>query len=104
MTGYLLFDEAGHRLDEIIDYTREECGEDQAIRYFDGFLACFDAIAERRVRWRTIPASFGAEGYFCRYQRHFVYWRILPDGTVGIVTILHERMQQMDLLREAFES
>lgn len=29
-----------------------------------------------------------------------VYWRRLSNGDVGIVTILHERMHQMDRFRE----
>jgi toxin ParE1/3/4 len=51
---------------------------------------------------RPVPAEFGVDGYFFRYERHFVYWRRLSDGDVGIVTILHERMHQIDRLREDF--
>ena len=29
-----------------------------------------------------------------------IYWRQFADGTVGIVTILHEQMHQMDRFRE----
>jgi toxin ParE1/3/4 len=40
------------------------------------------------------------DGYYCRYEHHYIYWRQFADGTVGIVTILHERMHQMDRFRE----
>lgn len=50
--------------------------------------------------WRAIPAEFGVDGYYCRFEHHYIYWRILPDGAVGIVTILHERMHQMDRFRD----
>ena len=36
----------------------------------------------------------------CRYEHHFIYWRVLTDGAVGIVTILHERMHQIDRLKD----
>ena len=49
-----------------------------------------------------VPAEFGVEGYVCRYERHVIYWRRLSNGDVGIVTILHERMHQVDRFREDF--
>lgn len=102
MTDYLLFDEARFRLDEILDYTHGQWGDAQAVCYLDGMLARFQAIADREVPWRRIPAEFGTDGYVCRHGHHFIYWKVMDDGAVGIVTILHERMQQMDLLRDAF--
>ena len=42
------------------------------------------------------------DGYVCRYERHLIYWKIRADGDVGIVTILHERMHQMDRFRDDF--
>jgi toxin ParE1/3/4 len=40
------------------------------------------------------------EGFYFRHAHHFVYWRRLPNGDVGIVTILHERMHQMNRLQD----
>ena len=51
---------------------------------------------------KPIPAEFGVEGYFFRYERHFVYWSHLSNGDIGIVTILHERMHQIDRFRDDF--
>jgi hypothetical protein len=42
------------------------------------------------------------QGFFFRYERHFVYWRRLSNGDIGIVTILHERMHQIERLRDDF--
>jgi toxin ParE1/3/4 len=42
------------------------------------------------------------EGFVFRYERHFVYWRKLSNDDIGIVTILHERMHQMDRFHEDF--
>lgn len=104
MSVYRILDAAGHRLDEIYLYTRENWGEAQADRYMHGLFERFEAIAARELPWKAIPAEFGINGYVCRYEKHFIYWKLLADGAVGIVTILHERMHQIERFREAFES
>lgn len=93
---------ASHRLDEIYLFTRERWGKAQADRYISGMFEAFDRIATHEVKSRPIPAEFGVEGYFFRYEKHFVYWRQLSNGDIGIVTILHERMHQIDRFREDF--
>lgn len=83
-------------MDEIFVYTRDTWGDDQAARYIRGLFAKFEDVAARRALWRQIPAEFGVDGFFCRYEKHFIYWRVLDDGSVGIATVLHERMHQLD--------
>lgn len=102
MNGYRLFSRAELRLEEIVDYTRSRWGDAQAEAYLDGMLARIEALAERTIPWRTIPAELGVAGYYARYESHLLYWRVLEDGAIGVVTILHERMQQVAPLREAF--
>lgn len=93
-------DAAGRRLDEIFVYTRDTWGDEQAIAYLRGLFARFEDIAAKRVVWREIPAEFGIDGYFCRYEKHVIYWRVLTGGDVGIATVLHERMHQFDRFRD----
>ena len=93
---------ASYRLDEIYRYTRDRWGVQQADHYITDLFAAFDRIESHGVASRPIPAAFGVQGYFFRYERHFVYWRRLTDGDIGIVTILHERMHQIDRFREDF--
>jgi len=93
---------ASHRLDEIYRYTRDQWGGEQAERYITGLFAAFAKIDTHEVLSRPIPAEFGIDGYFFRYERHFVYWRKLSNGDIGIVTILHERMHQIDRFRDDF--
>ncbi len=87
-------------MDEIFTYTRATWGDDPAARYIHGLFAKFEDIAARRTPWRQVPAEFGIDGFFCRYEKHFIYWRVLKDGSVGIVTVLHERMHQLDRFRD----
>jgi toxin ParE1/3/4 len=102
MVAILLQEAASHRLDEIYRYTRDRWGAEQAESYITGLFKTFDQINSHNIMSRPIPADFGVQGYFVRYQRHFVYWRRLSNGDIGIVTILHERMHQMDRFREDF--
>lgn len=93
---------ASHRLDEIHRYTRERWGDGQADHYITGLFEAFDRIEAHPTMSRPVPAAFGVDGYVLRYERHFVYWRRLPNGDIGIVTILHEQMHQIDRFRDDF--
>ena len=93
---------ASHRLDDIYRYTRDRWGTEQADGYIAGMIAAFEKIESRGVTSRPIPAEFGVEGFFFRHEHHFVYWRRLSNGDIGIVTILHERMHQIERFREDF--
>jgi plasmid stabilization system protein ParE len=102
MTQVRVQEAASHRLDEIYRYTRDHWGEQQAERYVTGLFEAFEGIESRKTSSRPIPAEFGVEGFFFRHERHFVYWRRLSDGDIGIVTILHQQMHQMDRFKEDF--
>ncbi len=102
MAAVRIQEAASHRLDEIYRYTLDRWGADQADRYITGLFEAFDRIETRGVMSRPVPAEFCVDGYFFRYERHFVYWRRLSNGDIGIVTILHERMHQIDRFREDF--
>lgn len=93
---------AACRLDEIYRYTQSRWGAQQADRYITGLFEAFNGIETRRTLSHPVPAEFGVDGYFFRYERHVVYWRRLSNNDIGIVTILHERMHQIDRFRENF--
>lgn len=93
---------ASYRLDEIYRYTRDQWGPQQADLYITGLFDEFAKIESRGVASRPVPAEFRVDGFFFRYKKHVVYWRRLSNGDIGIVTILHERMHQIDRFREDF--
>ena len=93
---------ASHRIDEIYRYTRENWGEEQADHYITGMFDAFNKIENRGVASKPVPAEFGVDGYFFRYEHHFVYWRRLANRDIGVVTVLHERMHQMERFRDDF--
>jgi len=100
MAAVRIQEAASHRIDDIYRYSRDRWGTEQADRYITGLFEAFGKIETHGVASRPVPAEFGVAGYFCRYERHFVYWRRLGNSDIGIVTILHERMHQIDRFRE----
>ena len=102
MAGVRVLRTASHRIDEIYRHTRERWGEAQADRYIQGLFDSFAVAAGFGSSSRPIPAELGVVGYVYRYERHFVYWRELSDGDIGIVTVLHERMHQIERLKNEF--
>jgi toxin ParE1/3/4 len=91
---------ASLRLDDIYRYTRDRWGVEQADSYITELFAAFDKIELHGVASRPIPTEFAIDGFYFRHEHHFVYWRRLSNGDIGIVTILHERMHQMDRFRD----
>lgn len=102
MAAVRIQEAASHRLDEIYRHTRDRWGSEQADRYITGLFDAFAKIATHEAVSRPVPAEFGVNGFFFRYERHVVYWRRLGNGDIGIVTILHERMHQIERFRDDF--
>jgi len=103
MPSYLVLKAAGLRLDDIYRYTFKEWGKAQADQYIQGLFQHFSDIAEEKVISRPVPAEFGVDGYVSRYQKHFIYWKTLSGGQIGIVTILHERQHQIERFNDDFD-
>jgi toxin ParE1/3/4 len=100
MNTYKVLKTASHRIDEIYLYSWDQWGEAQAKRYIEGMFNCFEKITKHEVLWKPIPAEYGVSGYYTAYEKHFIYWRELSDGSVGIATILHQSMSISDRLLE----
>ena len=87
---------ASFRIDEIYRYTLNKHGSVQAEKYIRDLFNSFEQISDKTVFSRPIPADFGVQGFYYRYEHHFVYWKYLDNGEIGIATILHERMHHIE--------
>ena len=92
MADYILSKKALSDLRNIWNYTVETWSEEQADIYYQNLIQAFEAIASR-------PESAGhsyeevRSGYRgCHSGRHIIFYRVLKNGKVRIVRILHERM------------
>jgi toxin ParE1/3/4 len=97
---YFIQPNASARPEDIYRFSFQRFGQAQADRYLDGAFALFEDIAARRIIWRRIPGEFGVDGFFTRYQSHFVFWKQRPDGQIAIAAILHRRMDLARRLQE----
>ena len=98
MKFYFIDASANAAIDDLYTYTIEIWGEEQADKYLPGLFARFEAIVSKEVLWRPVP--FEIEAWVSRYEHHYVYWKQLDDGRVGIMAVLHERMHQAARLAE----
>lgn len=92
MADYILSQKALSDLRSIWNYTVETWSEEQADSYYQNLVQAFETIAKR-------PESAGHsyEDVRCGYRgchsgKHIIFYRVLRNGKVRIVRILHERM------------
>jgi len=103
MVKFLVQKAASFRLDEIYRYSLSKWGSDAAKKYLEGMFKAFALIEQNKVSSRPIPSEFGIMGFFFQYKKHYVYWKYLSNGDIGIVTILHQRMHQIEQFRDLKE-
>ena len=103
MTIYSLSPAANASIDEIFIYTLEQWGPDQARSYLETLFGTFEAIVKGTARSRDAKLSFGFEASFVKSGRHYIYWKHLSDGRIGITAIIHESRQQAIRFAEAVE-
>jgi len=95
MTQFVVQESASYRIDEIYQYTLNKWGKKKANSYIEGLFKTFSKIRSSEMSSRPIPAEFGVNGFYFRYEKHFVYWKYLGSDEIGIVIVLHERMHQI---------
>ncbi len=109
MVGYKFFPTADKSQDAIWDYTYEEWGEAQANKYITGLHSHIQKLADKKLLWWPIPKSFvlpadlEMEVFFSHYEKHYIFFRELRKGIIGIMSILHDSMHIPVRLREDLE-
>lgn len=87
-----IFAAAEARLVEIWDYTLAKWGEEQADAYVRDLIAAIHSLQGHRHLWRPVADKAMRGVWFVRHQHHYVFFRELPGGVIGVVSILHENM------------
>ncbi len=96
MFTYLFFPSAVKAQDDIWHYTYKEWGQKQAEKYINGLHDHLQALSEKKKFWRLLPNSLiippdlNLQAYFSKYEHHYIFFRELPGGKIGIMSILHE--------------
>lgn len=101
-----LFERAQQQLIEIWIYTEGKWGSKQADKYIDGLHSALTQISDNPSSWRKVRGKRFAGVYFFRYEQHVVFFKQFASGDIGIISILHEKMdlplRLLDDLNETF--
>ena len=81
---------ARERLLGIWQYTSDSWGDDQADDYVGGLVAVAHALPAKRDLWRPVKEKRFINTYFFRYRHHYIFFKVLEDGALGVLSILHE--------------
>ncbi|WHO74260.1 type II toxin-antitoxin system RelE/ParE family toxin [Rhizobium sp. BT03] len=106
MAAYRFYPRADVAQDKIWRDTLERWGETQADAYILGLHGQLQRLCENRLIWRqlpqrlVVPADIKRRAYFCRYEHHYIFLRELENGDIGVMSILHERLNLPVRLRE----
>ena len=103
MAAVKIYQAANARLIEIWEYTEERWGAEQADRYIRELVITAQALPDRRRSWRPVRHRSVKEFFYVRHRHHYIFFRSLKQGNVGVVSILHESMDIPSRLREDAE-
>lgn len=98
MAGYRFYATADAAQDRIWKDTVATWGEAQAETYIIGLHHHLDRISRHKSLWRrlpsalTVPKDLDLQVWFSRYEHHYIIFRPLSGDRIGIISILHERM------------
>ena len=84
----------------IWDYTEGTWGAAQADLYIRELIDRVNQISRQRYLWRSVEDEGLPSVFFIRYQHHFIFFRELSSGVIGVIHILHESMDIPRRLRD----
>ena len=99
MAEYKLTKKAVEDLAEIWDYTFEVWSENQADKYYEMLMSCFQEIANNPVLGQNyVGITQNLFGF--KTNRHIIFYRSTNENYVEITRILHERMDLKKRIHE----
>jgi plasmid stabilization system protein ParE len=98
-----IYQAASERILDIWDYTERTWGEAQADKYVIDLVEAINGAQGRHHQWRSVMDIELSGVYFIRHQHHYVFFRELSSGELGVISILHENMDIPARLREDSE-
>ena len=97
MAGFLFFPRADKAQDDIWDYTVDNWGQAQAEKFIRGLHNHLQMLSDKLKPWCELPNSLivppnlDSAAYFSKYEHHYIFFRTLSKGRIGIMSILHEK-------------
>ncbi|MBB5032836.1 type II toxin-antitoxin system RelE/ParE family toxin [Prosthecobacter vanneervenii] len=95
-----IYPAARERILEVWDYTEKKWGEQQADAYVRELVSEIETVSAQRHRWRPVLDEALKGVYFFRHRHHYVFFRELTKRRLGVISVLHEKMDLPARLRE----
>ena len=98
MPGYRFYPPADEAQDEIWQYTVRQWGQAQAEKYLKDLHSHLAQLASKEKQWCPLPKALVNPGevdipvYFSAFEKHVVFFRELSNGDIGVMALLHEKM------------
>lgn len=92
MAKYYITRKAAEDLSLIWEYTLKSWSESQADRYYYEIKKTFEGIVERPAHCDREYVEIKVGLYGRRCNKHIVFYKIVENGDIEIIRILHERM------------
>lgn len=85
-------------------YTDGRWGEDQADAYVRGLYQALEHVANNPASWHPVKHADLPGISFIRYEHHYIFFRELSDGRLGVISVLHEDMDIPARLRDDLDA
>ena len=95
-----IYPAASRRIIDIWHYTDKNWGEKQADKYIRGLYKAIEKAANNKHLWRKVEHQKTKGIFFVRHEHHYIFFRELSKGLLGVVNVLHERMDIPNRLKE----
>lgn len=95
-----IFKAARARLIEVWEYSETTWGAAQADKYVRGLVSAIESIQGEPRRWRPLRDRSLAGIFYFHHKHHYVFFRRLAKGQIGVITVPHESMNLPARLRE----
>ncbi|MBD3266959.1 type II toxin-antitoxin system RelE/ParE family toxin [bacterium] len=91
------------QLIEIWRYTEKTWNEKQADTYIRGLYQAMENASKHHFMWRPVMHDALKGVFFIRHKKHYIFFRELSNGELGILSVLHECMDIPSRLKEIDE-
>jgi plasmid stabilization system protein ParE len=102
MSSYELSEDAAADLYEITDYTFENHGDAQTLKYIDTLDECASNLATGHGHYKELP-ELHLQLRMKHCQHHFIFGVVRESRPMLVVAILHERMKLIERVRKRLE-
>lgn len=103
MSDYLIYKPANQSLDEIWQFSRNQWNEKQANQYISGLFDKIQEAASREIFWHSVYRGVQLNAFFVKYKRHYIFFRELEEGVIGVISIIHDNRKIVSLLDRDIE-